>query len=111
MEALENAIKNTDKTLLIVSHDRKFISNICDNIIEIDNNKITQFDGSYDEFINYKNKPKINKAEKLLQENKLILETKLSELISLLSFESNMDKKELLEKEYLEILYKLKSLK
>lgn len=111
MEALENAIKNTDKTLFIVSHDRKFISNICDNIIEIDNDKTTQFDGSYDEFINYKNKPKINKEEKLLQENKLILETKLSELISLLSFESNGDKKELLEKEYLEILNKLKSLK
>ena len=111
MEALENSLKNTNKTLLIVSHDRKFISNICDYILEINNNKITQFDESYSEYINFKNKPKIDKYEKLLQENKLILETKLSELISLLSFESNIDKKAVLEKEYLEILNKLKALK
>ncbi|MDU3352364.1 MAG: ATP-binding cassette domain-containing protein, partial [Clostridium sp.] len=44
MQSLENALKNTNKTLLIVSHDRKFISNICDYILEIDNNKIIQFD-------------------------------------------------------------------
>ncbi len=33
IEALEIAIKNTEKTVLIVSHDRKFISNVCDCII------------------------------------------------------------------------------
>ncbi|WP_051993144.1 hypothetical protein [Clostridium sartagoforme] len=64
MQSLENALKNTNKTLLIVSHDRKFISNICDYILEIDNNKIIQFDGSYDEYINFKSKPKVDKDEK-----------------------------------------------
>lgn len=111
MEALENALKNTDKTLIIVSHDRKFISNICNYILEIDNNKIIQFDGSYNEYINFKSKPKVDKEEKINQENKLILENKLSKVISLLSFESNLEKKNLLEKEYLNILNKLKALK
>ena len=111
MESLENALKNTNKTLLIVSHDRKFISNICNYILEIDNYKINQFDGSYYEYMNFKSKPKIDKAEKINQENKLILENKLSEVISLLSFESNLEKKDLLEKEYLSLLNKLKSLK
>jgi len=86
MEALENSLINTNKTLLIVSHDRKFISNICNYILEIDNKTITQFDGSYDEYLLFKNKPKINKDEKVLHDNKMILENKLSEVISLLSF-------------------------
>lgn len=111
MESLENALKNTDKTLIIVSHDRKFISNICNYILEIDNNKIIQFDGSYDEYINFKSNPKVDKEEKINQENRLILENKLSEIISLLSFESNLEKKNLLEKEYFNILNKLKALK
>lgn len=111
MEALENSLKNTNKTLLIVSHDREFISNICNYILEIDNQTITQFDGSYDEYLLFKNKPKINKDEKVRQDNKMILENKLSEVISLLSFESNLDKKNLLEKEYFNILNKLKALR
>lgn len=111
MEALENSLINTNKTLLIVSHDRKFISNICNYILEIDNKTITQFDGSYDEYLILKNKPKINKDEKVLQENKMLLENKLSEIISLLSFERNLEKKDLLEKEYFHLLNKIKALK
>lgn len=111
MEALENSLINTNKTLLIVSHDRKFISNICNYILEIDNETITQFDGSYDEYLLFKNKPKINKDEKVLHDNKMILENKLSEVISLLSFESNLEKKNILENEYLNILNKIKALK
>lgn len=111
MQSLENALKNTNKTLLIVSHDRKFISNICDYILEIDNNKIIQFDGRYDEYINFKSNPKIDKDEKILKENILILENKLSEVISLLSFENDPNKKTLLENQYLELLKQLKELK
>lgn len=111
MQSLENALKNTNKTLLIVSHDRKFISNICDYILEIDNNKIIQFDGSYHEYINFKSKPKIDKDEKILKENILILENKLSEVISLLSFENDPNKKAPLENQYLELLKQLKELR
>lgn len=84
---------------------------ICNYILEIDNQTITQFDGSYDEYLLFKNKPKINKDEKVRQDNKMILENKLSEVISLLSFESNLEKKNLLEKEYFNILNKIKSLR
>ena len=111
MQSLESALKNTNKTLLIVSHDRKFISNICDYILEIDNHKIIQFDGTYDEFVNFKSKPKIDKDEKILKENILILENKLSEVISLLSFENDPNKKTLLENKYSEILKQLKNLR
>lgn len=40
MESLETALINCNKTLIVVSHDRNFISNVCDYILEIDNNLI-----------------------------------------------------------------------
>jgi macrolide transport system ATP-binding/permease protein len=111
MQSLENALINTNKTLLIVSHDRKFISNVCNYILEIDNNTITQFDGNYSEFIKNKNMPKINNDEKKKKESILILENKLSEVISLLSFENDLNRKNDLESQYFDLLKELKALK
>ncbi|MCX0383420.1 ABC-F type ribosomal protection protein CplR, partial [Clostridium perfringens] len=48
MESLETALINCNKTLIVVSHDRNFISNVCDYILEIDNNLIHEFSGTYD---------------------------------------------------------------
>lgn len=56
MEALEKALINTDKTMLIVSHDRVFVSHICNYIIEIKDAKIREFDCNYDEYIISRNK-------------------------------------------------------
>ncbi|VIF56533.1 antibiotic resistance ABC transporter ATP-binding protein [Clostridioides difficile] len=61
MEALEKALINTDKTMLIVSHDRVFVSHICNYIIEIKDTKIREFDCNYDEYI-------INRNKKILVE-------------------------------------------
>ena len=47
LKALEESLQNTDKTMLIVSHDRAFINNVCNYIIEIKNNKIEEFNGNY----------------------------------------------------------------
>ena len=35
LKALEESLQNTDKTMLIVSHDRAFINTVCNYIIEI----------------------------------------------------------------------------
>jgi len=111
MEELENALINTDKTVILVCHDRKFIGNICDYIIEIKDRCIKEFEGSYKEYINEKNKPKINKAEKVNEEKLLLLQNKLSEVISLLSMENDMVKKEKLDYEYTNLLENIRILK
>ena len=49
-ESLETALKEFDGTILFVSHDRYFIRAIADKIIEIENNILTAFTGSYDEY-------------------------------------------------------------
>ena len=106
VESLEEALKNMDKTLLIVCHDRRFIEKVCDNLIFIENKSIKQFNGSYNEYIKEKEKP--DKTLKRKLEEKMIIENKLSEVISLLAVEKNEDIKNQLNEKYNELLKQLK---
>lgn len=110
-EALEEALINCNKTCLIISHDRRFIENICNYIIEIKDKGIVEFDGIYKEYKDRKNEVKIDAKERGNKENILLLENKLSNIISLLSIELDLKKKENLEKEYFEIIKELKKCK
>jgi hypothetical protein len=38
------------KTLLVVSHDQDFLNSVCDEILHLDNRKIVQYKGNYDDF-------------------------------------------------------------
>ena len=50
-EALEEALKRFDGTILFVSHDRRFIEAIANKIALIEDNALTLFSGSYREFL------------------------------------------------------------
>lgn len=111
MEALENALINTNKTVILVSHDIRFISNVCNYIIEIKDNKIKEFEGGYSEHIENLNKNKSGLDKKHKDDEILVLENRLSEVISLLSIENDEDKKKELDKEYFELIGEIKKLK
>ena len=49
-EALEEALRAYDGTLLFVSHDRYFIAGIADKVMEIENKKVTLFPCRYGEY-------------------------------------------------------------
>ena len=51
IEALNLALENYEGTLLFVSHDRQFVSSIATRIIEITDNGIVDFHGSYDDYL------------------------------------------------------------
>jgi ATPase subunit of ABC transporter with duplicated ATPase domains len=44
---LENYLANCDHTVIVVSHDRHFLDNICTDIVDIDYGKINTFSGNY----------------------------------------------------------------
>ncbi|MGF0554926.1 ABC-F type ribosomal protection protein CplR [Clostridioides difficile] len=111
MEALEKALINTDKTMLIVSHDRVFVSHICNYIIEIKDAKIREFDCNYDEYIISRNKKTPSRENQIKKENLLVLENRLTTVISMLSVEKDNLKKELYESEYNELLKQITKLK
>lgn len=110
IEALEKALINTEKTVIMVCHDRKIISNICNYIIEIKDKHSIEFDGSYDNYLIHISKTKVNRIEKINKENLMILKNKLSEVISLLSVEKDISKREKLDYEYNKILKEIKNL-
>jgi ATPase subunit of ABC transporter with duplicated ATPase domains len=51
IEALNNALKEWDGTLIFVSHDRQFVSSLATRIIEIKDQQITDFQGTYDDYL------------------------------------------------------------
>ncbi len=51
IEALNNALKKFDGTLIFVSHDREFVSSLATRIIEISDHEIINFQGTYNEYL------------------------------------------------------------
>jgi len=58
-ENLELAIKNYKGSLLIISHDRYFISKVANRIIEIKDSKLLSYDGNYEYFLEKNQSQKI----------------------------------------------------
>lgn len=51
IEWLEDFLTKSNCTLLMVTHDRYFLDRVCNQIIEIDNNTVYQYDGNYSYFL------------------------------------------------------------
>ena len=111
MKSLEDALKNTEKTIIVVSHDKHFIENVCDYFLEIKDKKIIQFSGSYDNYIEEKNKEKLSEKDQKNSNEMLLLENRLSNLISMICMETDKELKKKYEKEFDEISDKLKKLR
>jgi pleuromutilin/lincosamide/streptogramin A transport system ATP-binding/permease protein len=101
VEALEGLLKDYEGTVLLVSHDRRFIQNIVARILTIDSKEITLFEGSYQEYKNYV-PHKADPNEDELQ----VIETKISEVLSKLS----IDPSEELDQEFQTLLARKKEL-
>ena len=77
VELLSDALRKYEGTIILVSHDRYFISKTANTIWEIIDNKLHIFKGPYQEFVEWKERrAKAVKAEKASQE----LEEKLTEI-------------------------------
>ena len=49
-EVLEESLKNYAGTVLFVSHDRYFVNKLANKVVEIENQKINEYIGNYDDF-------------------------------------------------------------
>ncbi|RYZ97619.1 MAG: ABC transporter ATP-binding protein [Sphingobacteriaceae bacterium] len=54
IEWLEKLLTEGNKTILMVTHDRYFLDNVCNEIIEIDRGKIFTFNGNYGYYLEKK---------------------------------------------------------
>ena len=51
IEALNKALKNYDGTIIFVSHDREFVSSLATRVIEIKDQQVINYQGTYDEYL------------------------------------------------------------
>lgn len=67
-ESLEEALKAFEGTVIFVSHDRYFISAIADSVAEIENKKLTLYEGGYE---GYKRQKAIAAEEERAREEEI----------------------------------------
>ena len=48
---LEKVLRKSDSTMIIISHDRQFLNNICSHIADLDYGEIRLYPGNYDDFM------------------------------------------------------------
>ena len=106
MEALAGVLKDYGGTVLFVSHDRKFISQVANRILSVEDRKIVSFAGSYAEF-----QARQKAVEQPVEETLLILENRLADLTSRLSMPGPNDDIEELDRQFKEVAAKLRKIK
>lgn len=110
LEVMEEVLREYEHTLLFASHDRRFINSVANQIMIIEDHKLKTFKGSYEEYMAGRTEVRDrNKGQ--IEEEILLLETRLTEVISKISIPSKKDDPELLEVEYREILERIRRLK
>lgn len=71
IEWLENYLQHPGMTLFMVTHDRYFLENVCDTIVELDKGILYKYKGNYGEYLE-------KKAAR--QENEAVVQDKLKQL-------------------------------
>lgn len=54
IEWLENYLQDASLSILLVTHDRYFLDEVCDKIIEIDNHQLYEYKGNFDYYLEKK---------------------------------------------------------
>ena len=76
IEWLENFLSSQKSTLLLVTHDRYFLDRVCNQIIELENEKLFVYNGNYDYFLEQKSlRQEVQQSE--LQKDKNIFRKEL----------------------------------
>ena len=71
IEWMENYLQGYKKNIVVVSHDRMFLDNICNVIYDVENRETVRYDGNYTDFVQQK---EINYQLKLAEYNKNLKE-------------------------------------
>ena len=108
IESLEKLLKEYNGTILFVTHDKTFIDHIATDILVIKNHKIIEYEGNYSSYLQYE-KEKSKKEQNHHENDKLLLDFKLSQITSELAVTKDEKRKKELEEEFKELI-KLKHL-
>ena len=116
IKALEKQLIQYEGAVLFVSHDRTFVQNTAEEILQIENREIIKFTGTLTEWeLEQKRRRDWNaltgaKSRQKADEERMLLELQLARLTGQLGHAPSLEEKEQLEAAYWEIVQKLKKL-
>eukprot|EP00485_Elphidium_margaritaceum_P011593 CAMPEP_0202687248 /NCGR_PEP_ID=MMETSP1385-20130828/2931_1 /ASSEMBLY_ACC=CAM_ASM_000861 /TAXON_ID=933848 /ORGANISM="Elphidium margaritaceum" /LENGTH=861 /DNA_ID=CAMNT_0049342005 /DNA_START=103 /DNA_END=2688 /DNA_ORIENTATION=+ len=61
-----------DKTILIVSHDRRFLNDVCTDIIHLENCRMIYYKGNYEAFLKIRSEQRIHQRKQYERQQKMI---------------------------------------
>lgn len=112
VRALEKQLQEYEGAVLVVSHDKEFVRRIAQELLIIENRKISRFAGGLEEYEQECRRretlPKDRQA-RVSQEERMVLELRLARISGLLGHAASLEEKERLEAEYWEIVRRLKT--
>lgn len=71
IEWLEEYLSTANMTLLMITHDRYFLDGICNNIVELTEDKIYSYEGNYDYFLEQKSLRQETEQSELLKDKNI----------------------------------------
>ncbi len=98
VSVLTEALNDYNGTLLMVSHDREFISNTANKIWWIENHELKEYPGTYTEFVEWNAKRKATNQPKNLSKENSITEKKVDSPLSTGNGQSEVKKNKQLKK-------------
>lgn len=76
IEWLEEYLQRNNSTLLMVTHDRYFLNQVCDTIVELENQKLYKYKGNYEYYLEKKDdRQQVEMAE--IEKSKNLFKTEL----------------------------------
>ena len=107
LQALEEVLKEYEGTVLLISHGRRFINEVANGVIILENQKAIAFDGNYEQYKEKEeNDKKWNGADAKVKQ--MLLENRLAEIMGKLSAPPKGVDMDALNKEYHMVLRMLK---
>ncbi len=103
MEALESVLREYAGTMLIISHDRKFLNNVSDRVLLIEKYKIKTYEGLLENYYSENASPRA--GEKEMED--MVLRLKLSELAGKIAGCRDEQERSRLDEEYRQILNRI----
>jgi len=69
---LEDYLRNTDKTVLLISHDRAFLANVVDHVLHLEGESAVAYNGSYESFVLQREERRLSQRRAYEKQRKVI---------------------------------------
>jgi ATP-binding cassette, subfamily F, member 3 len=69
---LEDYLRNTDKTILLVSHDRAFLANVVDHVLHLEGGSAVSYPGSYQSFVLQREERRLSQQRAFEKQRKVV---------------------------------------